>query len=188
MKLLISLQHDSTAMETLFRRAVAGDEKEMVRVVNAAYRPTAEAIATTKSWTSEAHLVSGPRLRLEGAIEMLAAGAVVLVAERDGVMVGTVQVTPQGDAGFIGMLSVDPTIQTNGLGKQLLQQAENYIGEVLKLLFARMRVIEDRAELLDFYARRGFVPTGERIPFNKPGPGEAIKGDMHFLMLEKKLH
>src|SRR5687768_17469829 len=120
------------------RRALPADAEDVTRVANAAYRG-AEDAPGSKSWTSEGHLVKGPRLQLEVTQKILAGPATILVAEKDGRIVGTVQVTPEAGAGFVGLLSVDPALQTSGMGKLLLQHAEEHIRDVLRLPFARMR-------------------------------------------------
>jgi GNAT superfamily N-acetyltransferase len=172
---------------TRVRKAQPADAEEVVRVVNAAYRG-AQGAEGSKAWTTEEKLVIGPRLELDMARRILTEGAAtVLVAEKDGRVVGTVQVTPEAAAGYIGLLSVDPTLQTGGLGKLLLQHAEEHIRDVLALPVARMRVFEERSELEAFYLRRGYVKTGDRVKAEKLGMGERIQGELHFIGLEKKL-
>ncbi len=171
------------------RRATAADSaSEICRVVNAAYRR--EERDAGKSWTTEAHLVSGERLTLPQCESMLASNAIILLALRGGnKVIGTVQVTPTPpDCGFIGMLSVDPMVQAEGVGKTLLAAAEGYIRDELRFPFARMRAFEERSELVAYYVRRGYLDTGTRIKFDKPGASEVLlRGQLHFVLLEKKL-
>jgi ribosomal protein S18 acetylase RimI-like enzyme len=61
------------------------------------------------------------------------------------------------------MLTVSPTLQANGLGRQLLQAAEEYARSI-NYHTITMTVITTRTELLEWYERRGYSKTGEVIP------------------------
>ena len=52
-----------------------------------------------------------------------------------------------------------------------------------------MTVIEQRSELLAWYARRGYRSTGEKEPFPYGNPrfGLPKREDLRFLVLEKEL-
>jgi hypothetical protein len=53
----------------------------------------------------------------------------------------------------------------------------------------RMTVIAQRAELIAWYARKGFSPTGEIAPFPYGDPrfGLPRRDDLYFVVLEKPL-
>ncbi len=171
------------------RRAVLDDADEIVRVVNAAYRNDLD--EKSKAWTTEARLVKGPRIELETArknlVDVEQLFIFVAAKREEGKICGTVQVTPNDDAGFIGMLSVDPEMQTAGLGKKLLSFAEDFIKNELVLSFARMRVLTERPELLQFYHRRGYEKRGEPFEIKSLSSCEELKQQIHFILLEKKL-
>jgi GNAT superfamily N-acetyltransferase len=80
-------------------------------------------------------------------------------------------------------------LQGDGLGKQLLAAAEAFASDALGADRMEMQVFSRRRELLAFYDRRGFRPTGERRPFpyaEWPQAG-ALFEDLEFVVLEKAL-
>jgi ribosomal protein S18 acetylase RimI-like enzyme len=66
---------------------------------------------------------------------------------------------------YVGMVTVEPTRQSGGLGKQLLANAESRAREAGCNLL-KLSVIEDRKELIAYYERRGFKTTGIKLPFH----------------------
>jgi GNAT superfamily N-acetyltransferase len=85
------------------------------------------------------------------------------------------------------MLSVNPQIQANGIGKQLLQAAELHALQV-NCIRIMMTVISLRTELISWYQRNGYVDTGVRKPFpNDPRFGTPVQ-PLEFVVLEKRLN
>ena len=87
------------------------------------------------------------------------------------------------DLAYLGMLTVEPTLQASGLGRRLLDAAET---EAVARFGARrmeMTVIHRRAELIAWYRRRGYAPTGETRPF----PVDPPRPELDFVVLEKGL-
>jgi GNAT superfamily N-acetyltransferase len=68
------------------------------------------------------------------------------------------------DAG-IGLLSVNPVLQAQGVGRFLLTSAEEYAKISLKATRAVLHVIHTRSELIAWYLRRGYKKTEFRVPF-----------------------
>lgn len=128
--------------------------------------------AARQGWTHEADLLEGERTSdadLAGAIAH--PGQALLVAEDGGRLVGTVTVTVTASApglAYLGMLAVAPDLQGSGLGRRLIAAAEQAARERFAATRMEMTVIDRRAELIDWYRRRGYRPTGEVRPF--PGP------------------
>ncbi|GLK47226.1 hypothetical protein GCM10017620_01990 [Brevundimonas intermedia] len=106
------------------------------------------------------------------------------MAHRHGALVGCVQVARVGDdLAYLGMLTVEPTLQASGLGRRLLDAAES---EAVARFAARrmeMTVIHRRAELIAWYERRGYRHTGETRPFPVAPP----RPELDFVVLEKGL-
>jgi ribosomal protein S18 acetylase RimI-like enzyme len=140
------------------REAVLADAPRITEIVNLAYR-------TEGGWTTEAHLVRGLRIDLPEVQESIADDAhLVLVAERDGVVAGCCYTDRHGEAAELGLFAVDPQVQGGGLGSRLIEeQAARRAAEGLRLL--DLRVLQGREDLLAFYVRHGFTPTGEIVPF-----------------------
>ncbi|GAA4009226.1 GNAT family N-acetyltransferase [Sphingomonas swuensis] len=167
-------------------QAGAGDLPELRALVEQAYRgETARA-----GWSHEADLLTGPRTSVEELQGFLDSGDRLLIWRDSGSIRACVRLVPLGsDRVYLGMLTVDPASQGSGLGKRLLAAAEAYAREVLGAGEMEMQVFSRRRELLSFYERRGYRPTGERRPFpyeEWPQAG-ALFEDLEFVVLEKAL-
>ncbi|HDR9482001.1 TPA: GNAT family N-acetyltransferase [Burkholderia aenigmatica] len=145
-----------------YRAANEQDVDALVRLVNAAYRPTTGAAG----WTHEASLIDGPRMTSSQlAATLRAPDSVLLVAEIDGSIAGCIEVRRDGNAACLGTLAVAPSMQDRGLGKALLNEAEQFAVRHWKIGTAVMVVLSVRHELIDFYLRRGYTRTGERMGY-----------------------
>ncbi|WP_019834321.1 GNAT family N-acetyltransferase [Sphingomonas sp. PR090111-T3T-6A] len=155
-----------TTDTVLIRLAAAADLGPLHALVQRAYRGD----SARAGWTHEADLVEGQRIEPEALAAILAQpGEHLLVATRDGVPIGCVQVTDRGEGvGYLGLLAVDPGLQAAGLGKLLIAAAEREAATRFGAHTMEMSVIEQRAELLAYYERRGYVRTGEYRPFPIP--------------------
>jgi len=167
--------------EIAIRAATPDDVAALHPLIERAYRgDTAKA-----GWTHEADLLFDDRT---SAAELMALigdpDRVILLAHRDGALIGCVQVARAGDdLAYLGMLTVEPTLQASGLGRRLLAAAES---EAVARFGARrmeMTVIHRRAELIAWYERRGYAPTGETRPF----PVDPPRPELDFVVLEKAL-
>lgn len=159
--------------------AIATDAPALKALLEAAYRGD----SARAGWNHEADILDDERIapgELEG---MLADPAVTILTARDGdALIGCVAVTRK-DArlGYLGMLCVAPTLQSGGLGRRLLDAAEDH-ARGLGLAAMEMTVIDSRTSLIAWYQRRGYGLTGETRPFpvlrNPP---------ITFVVLEKRL-
>ena len=170
----------------VFRDAGPEDVPQVVALVERAYRGE----ASRAGWTTEADLLDGQRTD-EREISALVKGqnSRIRMAFLDGVLVACVRIDRGSGYGYVGMVSVEPTRQRDGLGRQLLSEAERVILEDLGMDCARMTVIGQRLELIAWYGRRGYLPTGEREPFpyGEPRNGLPRRSDLYFEVLEKRL-
>lgn len=144
----------------LIRRAGHSDVDEIVDLVNSAYRPT----LGSKGWTHEAALINGERTnnyQLEEAIN----GSVILLGIQDKKIVACVQVEKKGHEAYLSMLAVEPELQDAGLGKTMLAEAEAYAHTSLRTDRLALVVVSTRSELIEFYMRRGYTYSGERLPY-----------------------
>jgi len=169
-----------------FRDAVQADIPALVPLVTSAYRGD----ASRAGWTTEADLLDGNRID-PGVLraDILREHSRILLAERDGELLGCAHVCIEGDAGYFGMFSVRPDLQGAGLGKLLLAEAERIVREDWRLAMMRMTVIDVREELIEFYQRRGYRRTGIKKPFPATDPrfGLPKRNDLRFEVLEKDL-
>ncbi|CAO3593360.1 unnamed protein product [Absidia cylindrospora] len=101
-------------------------------------------------------------------------------------VVGTVQIQPEetpGEAG-VGLLSVDQSVQSRGIGGRLVRGAMDEM-KTRGFHTAVLHVLETRAELLLWYRKLGFKETGEKEPFVWP---DMLKVEsIGFLVLKKSL-
>lgn len=163
------------------RAATSDDVAALHPLIERAYRgDTAKA-----GWTHEADLLFDDRTSASELASLIAdPDRVILLAHRDGALIGCVQVARAGDdLAYLGMLTVEPTLQASGLGRRLLAAAES---EAVARFGARrmeMTVIHRRAELIAWYERRGYAPTGETRPF----PVDPPRPELDFVVLDKAL-
>ena len=105
-----------------------------------------------------------------------------LLAEDGSSVVGCVYVELRGERGYLGMLSVEPARQRTGLGRQLIDAAENFFRDA-GCRFSDLLIVNVRTELLTMYLRLGYIETGtavykERVPTKIP---------VHFIAMSKAL-
>ncbi|WP_394353151.1 GNAT family N-acetyltransferase [Mucilaginibacter humi] len=82
------------------------------------------------------------------------------------------------------MLTVSPTLQANGLGKQLLNAAEDYARSI-NCTAVTMTVITTRTELINWYERRGYSKTGQTVPLIIPEQFGNLKQPLSMYIMDK---
>jgi ribosomal protein S18 acetylase RimI-like enzyme len=158
--------------------------------VNSAYRGE----SSRQGWTTEADYLDGQRTdRATLTRDLAATPGARLLTWRDtpeGPLLGSVWLEPVGDgeAWYLGMLTVRPDLQDRGLGRALLAAAEAEAAAAGARRI-RMTVVSIRDTLIAWYRRRGYAPTGEIRPFPYGDPlfGEPKRPDLEFVVLEKRL-
>jgi len=174
-------------MANIRMRAAGPDDAEAISaLVNSAYRGE----SSKAGWTTEAELVGGQRTD-PSLIRMRLSGlenAILLIHEREALS-GCVLLQNKADRAYLGMLTVQPTLQAAGLGKHLLAFAEDWVKRQWKLTRIEMTVIRKRKELVAWYVRRGYRDTGRREPFPYGDEKFGIPKvpDLDFIVMEKLL-
>jgi ribosomal protein S18 acetylase RimI-like enzyme len=174
-------------MTLVYRRAAAADVPDLVALIESAYRGD----SSRAGWTTEADLLDGQRTDAE------AVGAVVrdehkvmLIAEDDGQLVGCclIEQRPAGPA-YFGMFSVRPGQQGRGWGREILAEAELRARDDWGATAMVMTVLAQRPDLIAWYERRGYRPTGESRPFpyGNVRYGLPKVPDLRFVTLAKPL-
>jgi len=105
--------------------ATASDIPSLISLINRAYRGE----ESRRGWTTEAHLLDGELRTDEKDILQLMQmpGATFLkYINEDGIIQGTVFLKKSDDKMYLGMLSVSPLLQSQGIGKELMADAEVY--------------------------------------------------------------
>lgn len=174
-------------MNINIRSATNEDIELLLNLIHSAYRGD----RARNGWTHEADLLDGQRTDHAALREILDdPGQRILIAEEDGVATGCVQISDEGDgAAYLGMLSITPERQTQGLGRMLIQSAEEQSAKLFGATRMEMTVIRQRAELIAYYERRGYRRTGMERPFPVDDPRFGIprRRDLSFVVLAKLL-
>lgn len=171
-----------------FRTARPSDVAALVALVESCYRGD----ASRAGWTTEADLLDGERTSpAEVAALVASERSRIVCCDADGELVGCCRLDrdPDGSA-YLGMLSVRPALQGAGLGRAILAEAERVAAEEWGADRMRMLVIRQRDELIDWYLRLGYRPTGETRPFDAVVTDEHTfprRGDLEFVVLVKAL-
>ncbi|MEO8414200.1 MAG: GNAT family N-acetyltransferase [Ginsengibacter sp.] len=135
-----------------FSEATLDDISTLDKLINSAYRGE----FSKKGWTSEADLLDGIRTDRASIEELIdTPGAVFLKCSNDeNILQGCVFLEKNNDKMYVGMLTVSPTEQAKGIGKQLLAGAEKYATEQ-QCTTIEMTVISVRTELIAWYTKHG---------------------------------
>lgn len=178
-------------------KAAPEDLKDVVKLVNRAYRGESSRLG----WTTEADFLEGQRTDLNTLREELASSSaktlLVLRGKNEGpttdTVIGTVLLEIAVDkkgikSAQLAMLTVDPEIQGQGLGKILLNEAEDF-ARSLGASKIRLSVIHLRETLIAWYERQGYRRTGqtEAFPYGDERFGLPLRKDLYFLVFEKDL-
>jgi GNAT superfamily N-acetyltransferase len=173
---------------TTFRFSHAAREHipAVVALVESAYRGEGSRVG----WTTEADLLDGQRTDADDVRSAIdRERSIVLLCERGNELVACAHVADEHGAGYFGMFAVSPSQQGGGVGKLVLAEAERIARDDWKLAAMRMTVIDVRAELIAFYVRRGYSPTGatKPFPYGDERFGVPRRADLRFAVLEKAL-
>jgi ribosomal protein S18 acetylase RimI-like enzyme len=142
--------------------AANADSPALKDLLEAAYRGD----SARAGWNHEADILDDERIA-PGELEAILTdpAVTILTARKGAALIGCVAVTRKDTSlGYLGMLCVAPTLQSGGLGRRLLDAAEDHARE-LGIAAMEMTVIDSRAALIGWYERRGYVRTGETRPF-----------------------
>jgi len=98
--------------------------------------------------------------------------SLLMVAELDGRIVGTVMAGYDGHRGWVNYLAVEPAVRGTGLGAQLMLEAERRL-VALGCPKVNLQVRQDNANAVSFYERLGYVDDdvislGKRLTHDDP--------------------
>lgn len=155
-------------LENAKRIRVAEDKdvEPLARLINAAF-------------VVEQPFIEGERIDPEGVREYMQKGK-FLVAEATRGLAGCVYVELRGERGYLGLLGVAPAQQGMGLGRKLMEAAENYF-QAAGCSAIDLRIISPRTPLPAFYEHMGYAQTGT-APFVTDVP---VKVPCHYVLMSK---
>ncbi|MEI9921161.1 MAG: GNAT family N-acetyltransferase [Bacteroidota bacterium] len=168
----------------MISKAQLNDAETIATLVNSAYRGE----HAKKGWTTEAELIDGTRTDATALKDIINnKDTAILKYERDGKIIACVELKIVDGKLYLGMLTVEPSIQGGGIGKEMLRAAEAF-GKEQGAQSVFMNVITIRKELIDWYKRHGYIDTGKRKPFLFNDARFGVpKQKLEFLVLEKQL-
>ena len=158
----------SESQKLSIRTAVVADMERLARLINAAF-------------VVEQPFIEGERINPAGVREYMAKGK-FLVAEDSAGLAGCVYVELRGERAYLGLLGVEPPRQGRGLGRKLMEAAEDYF-RAAGCRAIDLRIISPRTPLPAFYAHLGYEQTGT-APFP---PDVPVKVPCHYILMSKKL-
>ena len=150
------------------RIAAASDVEPLARLINEAF-------------VVEQPFIEGERIDPAGVREYMQKGK-FLVAEDAGELAGCVYLELRGERGYLGLLGVTPSRQGTGLGRKLMDAADNYFREA-GCRAIDLRIISPRTPLPAFYEHVGYRQTGT-APFAADVP---VKVPCHYILMSKEL-
>lgn len=175
----------SFVLTMCIKKAIIADTEELTKLVNSAYRGE----SSKTGWTSEAHLLDDTRIDDLEMFSYLQDNRITILKYLDDneVIKGCVYLEPKEGKLYLGMLTVSPLVQAQGIGRQLLEAAEKHAKKNhLAAIF--MTVITSRYELIAWYGRRGFNATGEMRPFPVHEKFGIKKQPLELMVMEKKVN
>jgi GNAT superfamily N-acetyltransferase len=150
------------------RTAIAGDADAIARLVNTAF--LVEQFFIERDRTNPA--------TVRGLMEK----GTFLLAEDAPNLAGCIYLELRGERGYFGMLSIEPSRQRTGVGRQLIDAVEKYFRNA-GCKFSDLKIVNVRTELHALYHRLGYVDTGTAI-YDDPTP---TKIPVHFITMSKPL-
>lgn len=170
------------------RDATVDDVPAVVSLVESAYRGD----ASRAGWTTEADLLVGRRTDKEEVTRLITTSGdlILLAVDEAGEPVGCCHLQRRhGGVAYFGLFAVRPTAQGGGIGGSLLAAAEERARREWGAAAMEMTVIGQREDLMAWYRRKGYQPTGDTFPWP---PSENVRStplrqDLYFATLAKPL-
>jgi len=152
----------------IIRFARDADADEIAALVNAAFKV-------------ERFFIDRDRINSGKVVEMMRTGKYLLAQDAGG-LVACVYVEPRSERAYFGLLAVDPARQGEGLGRRMVEEAEDYARNA-GCCFMDLRIVNLRTELPPFYERLGYAETGTAPFATDAQPSQPC----HFVNMSKPL-
>jgi GNAT superfamily N-acetyltransferase len=151
-----------------FRIADLSDAPAITALINAAF-------------VVEWFFLEGERITLDEVRGKFSTGQFLLLHDCDAIT-GCVYLEPRGERSYLGLLSIDPTRQKQGLSRRLMEAAENHCRSNGQR-FIDLTVVNLREELPAYYRHLGYVECGTS-PFTA---GVPTSRPCHLINMTKEL-
>src|SRR6267142_6258124 len=158
----------SDRKDARIRLAQSADVEALAGLINIAFRV-------------ERPFIEGDRINPDGVREYMKKGK-FLIAEDSAGLAGCVYVEVRGDRGYVGLLGVEPRRQGTGLGRKIMNAAEDFF-RTANCAAIDLRIVSARTPLPAFYRHLGYVETGTAaLP-----PDAPVKVPCQFILMSKML-
>ena len=165
-------------------KATLQDIPQLEALINSAYRGD----SSKKGWTTEADLLDGIRTDADSLKELITRSNSVILQSfnENNLLQGCVYLEKKRNKMYLGMLTVSPSLQAKGIGRQLLIEAEKY-ARSQRCSLIEMTVISIRTELIDWYKKHGYMDTGKKKPFPNDVKFGIPKQPLEFIIMQKEI-
>jgi ribosomal protein S18 acetylase RimI-like enzyme len=141
----------------------------VIRIATADEAPTVAGIVNS-AFAVERDFRPGDRISAAEIVKLIDRD-LFLVAEQNGRIAAAVHVSVAKEIGYFGMLAVDRQVQGAGLGRRLLEAAEDHCRKA-GCVKMTLSTGEERTELVAWYERLGYRVTSAAVSdnpaFNRP--------------------
>jgi ribosomal protein S18 acetylase RimI-like enzyme len=128
--------------------------------------------------------LEGTRTDTEGVAEMMRKGEFLVAQSASGDIFATVYTELHGERGYFGMLAVAPSQQGSGLGRMMVEAAEEHCRSH-GCKHMDITVLSLRPDNLSLYRKFGYVETGtEQF---QPPPSRQVGVECHLIIMSKAL-
>jgi N-acetylglutamate synthase-like GNAT family acetyltransferase len=165
-------------------KATKKDIPQLEILINKAYRGE----ESKKGWTNEAHILEGKRIDAEEMQKIISEDGVNILkyGYNAGEIIACVYLKKNTGKMYLGMLTVSPHMQAQGIGKKLLLFSEEFAKQN-DCNIIEMTVFSVRSELIEWYERHGYIRTGKSLPYTPNHNHGVPKLPLEFIVLEKPL-
>ena len=165
-------------------KATLQDIPQLEALINSAYRGD----SSKKGWTTEADLLDGIRTDADSLKELITRSNSVILQSfnENNLLQGCVYLEKKRNKMYLGMLTVSPSLQAKGIGRQLLIEAEKH-ARSQRCSLIEMTVISIRTELIDWYMKHGYMDTGKKKPFPNDLKYGIPKQPLEFIIMQKEI-
>ena len=155
-------------VDRTLRKAGPADANRIAALVNRAF--------LAESWFK-----SADRTNVDQVRELLSKG-VFLLLEEEARPLACVYLEPRGNRVYLGMLSVEQDAQGRGIGRRMMQEAEDFARRSGHVAID-LRIVHVRTELPPYYRKLSYVESGTEPAPDFPG----VKIPIHFVLMSKSL-
>ncbi|KFA69893.1 hypothetical protein S40285_07929 [Stachybotrys chlorohalonatus IBT 40285] len=171
-----------------FRVATTDDARTVRELIQAAFR----ANDARPDWTGDVGLASSFTMALDPIVSTITNpnSEVLLGINGKSQIVGCVSVLHKRELGAarIAWLAVDQHQHRGGIGRRMLEQAENHCERVWGVATIGLNALCTRRALISWYERHGYHRTGGTTPLPTVHVERAILPDgVHFVEMEKRM-